>query len=491
MPSSVNLTAAPTNLLSTNGKDMRADRTSLFSNFARAGLSLLLVLLTCVVGPAQTRKAGDPNVFAFVGVSVVPLDRERVIENQTVVVRAGRIVEIGPAGKTKVPAGAAQIDGRGKFLMPGLADMHAHLFPGEGNANDLAAQQLILYLANGVTTVRNMIGAPAHVVLRERVAEGKVLGPTIITAGPPLTGKDAVSPEVAERMVASQKQAGYDFLKVHEGLKPEVYEAIVAAARKAGLPFAGHVTATVGLSRALAARQASIEHLDGYLQALVPEDSPVPPPPSQVVLGPVLEHIDERRLPALAKATRAAGVFNTPTLALFKIVVSPDDPSEFSKWPELRYVPAKMREGFARQKAGINAGEIPEAERRRYLELRDHTVKALYDAGAKLLVGPDSPQLFLVPGFGTHREMAAMAEAGLTPYAVLQAATRNAAEYLGAAGEFGTIEAGKRADLVLLDANPLQSVSNAARVAGVLVRGRWLPRAELDRMLEEIAAVNR
>jgi imidazolonepropionase-like amidohydrolase len=419
------------------------------------------------------------------------MDKERVVEKQTVVVRDGRIAEVGPAGQVKVPPGATQIDGRGKFLMPGLADMHAHLFPGDGSANDLAAQQLILYLANGVTTVRNMIGAPAHVVLRDRVREGKLLGPTIVTAGPPLTGNVAVSAEVAERIVAEQKQAGYDLLKVHEGLKPEVYEAIAAAARKAGIPFAGHVTASVGLARAIAARQATIEHLDGYLQALVPEDSPVPPPPSQVVLGPVLEHVDERRLPALARATRDAGIYNTPTLALFKIVVSADDPSEFSKWPELRYVPAKMRDGFARQKAGIKLDEVPASERRRYVELRDHVVKALYDAGAKLLVGPDSPQLFLVPGFGTHREMAAMAEAGLTPYAVLQAATRNAADYLNASAEFGTVEAGKRADLLLLDANPLQSVANASRVAGVMVRGRWLPRAELDRMLEEIAAADR
>ncbi len=205
----------------------------------------------------------------------------------------------------------------------------------------------------------------------------------------------------------------------------------------------------------------------------------------------MLEHVDERRLPALARATRDAGVYNTPTLALFKIAVSSDDPAEFAKWPELRYVPAKMREGFVKQKGGIKANEAPEAERRRYLELRNHVVKALYDAGAKLLVGPDSPQLFLVPGFGTHREMEAMVEAGLTPFAVLQAATRNAAEYLGNVGEVGTIEAGKRADLVLLDANPLQSVANTRRIAGVMVRGRWLPKAELDRMLEEIAAADR
>ena len=470
---------------------MRTDQAHYLTLLTRAGLALLLLLMTCNVGSGQVAKPAETRVVAFVGVSVVPMDKERVISNQTVVVRDGRIVEVGPAGQTKVPPGATQIDGRGKFLMPGLADMHAHLYPGDGTANDLATQQLILYLANGVTTVRNMIGAPAHVVLRDRVKEGKLLGPTVYTAGPPLTGKDAVSPEVAERIVATQKQAGYDLLKVHEGLKPEVYEAIAAAARKSGIPIAGHVTATVGLQRALAARQSSIEHLDGYLQALIPPDSPVPPTPSQVVLGPALAHIDERRLPTLARTTRDAAVYNTPTLALFKIIVSTDDPAVFSKWPELRYVPAKMREGFAKQKGGINLSEVPAAELKRYVELRDHVVKTLNDAGAKLLVGPDSPQLFLVPGFGTHREMAAMAEAGLTPYAVLQAATRNAAEYFGTQAESGTVEAGKRADLLLLDANPLQSVANTSRIAGVMVRGRWLPKAEIDRMLSEIEVANR
>ena len=394
-----------------------------------------------------------------------------------------------------MPAGALQIDGRGKYLMPGLADMHVHLFPGAGQQYDLSSQQLQLFLANGVTTIRNMIGKPEHVMLRERVAKGELLGPTIYTAGPPLLGNNVSTPEVAERVVTDQKKAGYDLLKVHEGLSPETYASIVATAKRVGIPLAGHVTATVGLKRALDAQQSSIEHLDGYLQALVADNSPVKPTPSQVVLGPVLEHIDESKLSAIAADTRKAGVWNDPTITLFKLVVSDAKPEELLKWPEMQYIPAKMREGFAKQKQSTLGNPAPASERQRFVTLRNKVLVALHAAGAKLLIGPDSPQFFLVPGFATHRELESFVEAGLSPYQAIEAATRNPAEYFAETmktqRDFGTVEVGLRADLLLLDANPLESVANVSRRVGVMVRGRWLPESELRKMLENVAALNR
>lgn len=457
----------------------------------RGCLSLLLVLVifsTLVVQGAQ-----QPAI-AFVNVNVVPFDRERILAGQTVIVREGRIAEIGPTEKTKIPTGAVQIDGRGKYLMPGLADMHVHLTAGPAQPDDLTSQQLQLFLANGVTTIRNMIGKPEHLLVRDKVAKGELLGPSIYTAGPPLLGNNVPTPEAAERAVVEQKKAGYDLLKVHEGLSPETYAAIVATAKRERIPVAGHVTATVGLTRALDASQSSIEHLDGYLQAMVPEDSPVKPTPSQVVLGPVLEHIDESKLPALAAATRKAGVWNDPTLTLFKLVVSDAKPEDYLKWPEMRYIPAKMREGFAKQKQSTLGNPPPAEQRQRYLELRNKVLAALQAAGAKLLIGPDSPQFFLVPGFATHRELQSFVEAGLSPYQALEAATRNPAEYFAefmkAPRDFGTVEVGMRADLILLGANPLQSVANLSQREGVMVRGRWLPESELRKMLENIAALN-
>jgi imidazolonepropionase-like amidohydrolase len=458
---------------------------------------MLLALCCCTTQAQQAEKekpqekAKTSQVVAFVDVNVVPMDRERVLEAQTVIVRDGRIAEIGAAAKTKVPEGALRIEGRGKYLMPGLADMHVHIPPGDGTNNDGPSQVLKLFLANGVTTIRGMAGHPTNLLVRERVAKGELVGPTIYAAGPPIHGQVAATPEAAEKIVAQQKSAGYDLLKVHEGLTPETYAAIVAAARRLSIPFAGHVTAGVGLKRALDAQQSSVEHLDGYLQSLVAENSPVPPPASQVVLGPVLAHIDESKIAPLAEATRKAGVWNDPTLTLFKLVVSYDKPEDLLKWPEMQYIPVNMRQAFAKQKAGTAGIPASAAERQRYVELRNKMVKALHAAGAKLLVGPDSPQFFLVPGFATHRELQSFVEAGLTPYAALEAATRNPAEYLKGASEFGTVEVGKRADLLLVEANPLQSVANVARRAGVMVRGRWMPQSELQKMLDEIAALHR
>lgn len=448
---------------------------------------LIALALVTVCAPARAQQP----VTAFVGVNVVPMDREAVVAGQTVLVKDGRIAQIGPSSAVTVPDGAIRIDGTGKYLVPGLSDMHGHLPPGDGSGNDAISQFLKLYLANGVTTVRGMVGSPGNLIVRDKVARGELAGPAIVAAGPPLHAGAAPTPDAGIKAVEAQKAAGYDLIKVHEGLSPETYDAITATAKRLGIKVAGHVTATVGLDRALAAGQSSIEHLDGYLQAMVRKDSPVPVTGSQVVLGPVLNYIDESRIPVLADATRKAGVWNTPTLTLFNIVVSLDAPDAFMNWPELKYVSPNLRSSFQQQKAGTAAIPGTREERLRYLDLRNRMVKALSDAGAGLLVGPDTPQLFLVPGFATHRELQSLVAAGLTPYAALRAATAGPAAYLGTSTEAGTIAPGKRADLVLVDANPLTNIGHLQQIAGVMTAGRWHARADLDRMLADLAALHR
>ncbi|HEX6250420.1 MAG TPA: amidohydrolase family protein [Gemmatimonadaceae bacterium] len=437
----------------------------------------------------------DSVTFAFVDVAVVAMDGSGAIQNQTVVVRGGRIVEVGPAASVHVPLGAIALDGRGKFLMPGLAEMHAHI-PGETAPEQLVRDIMFLYVANGVTTIRGMLGAPNQLVLRERTASGGVTGPTILVGAPSLNGQSAPDAATAARLVRAHKSAGYDFLKLHPGLQREVYDAIVTAAREVGITFAGHVSSGVGLQRTLEARQSTIDHLDGYLEASVS-----PAVHARMAAGPVpfaemVAAVEADRLRHWAGRTREAGTWNVPTMALWEAFYSSDSSDVFARRPEMRYAAPQMVNAWVRQKQNMaqtqrNQGVTADAARR-YLEMRRIALKALADSGAGILMGTDSPQMFSVPGFSLHNEIALMQAAGLTPGQVLASGTVNVARYatedLKLDGKFGAVAVGNRADLILLNANPLLDARNVARPAGVMVRGKWLAAEELQRGLEEIAS---
>jgi imidazolonepropionase-like amidohydrolase len=449
---------------------------------ALTALLLAAVPLTALAAPPPQ----EARPVVFVDVSVVPMDRERVLEHQTVVVRGGRIAEIGPSAKVKPPSDAVVVEGRGKFLMPGLAEMHGHL-PHPSQGEPVTKAFLTLFVANGVTTVRGMFGFPNHVALRDSVARRETFGPRLFVSSPALSGQSVPDPETGRRLVREHKQAGFDFLKVHEGLSKTSYDAIVATAKEVGIRFGGHIPDAVGLDGALAARQSSIEHLDGYLEALEADDSPIKNADPQTRAAKILDYLDERKIPTLAARTREAGVWNSSTMALWRTFYSTDSVEALQGRPELVYVPKPMVDQWAKQRAGQLQNPDDAKELQRVLQIRDRVLKALSDSGAKLLLGSDAPQLFSVPGFSLHREMEAMSSAGLTPYQILEAGTRNPSEYLGTLAEAGTVEVGKRADLILVDANPLADVRNVAKRSGVMVNGRWVSRAEIDKMLEGIA----
>jgi imidazolonepropionase-like amidohydrolase len=424
---------------------------------------------------------------AFVGVTVVPADRERVIENQTVIVR-DRIVAMGPAAKIAVPPEAVRIDGAGKFLMPGIAEMHAHL-PDDHQLPEAAEQMLALLVANGVTTARGVQGAPNQPALRDRVARGELLGPRLFVYGPALDGSTVKTPEDGVRLVGEYHRAGYDGLKIHEGLNLATYQAIVREAKKLKMPFAGHVPNEVGLRRALAAGQKSIEHLDGFLEALGGDDVAAEGPgrtqvsvTSYVALGSV----DEKKLADLVAATKRAGAVVTPTMAIWRTLFGDLDLAALRQLPELQYLDPRQAEGSLKY-GEARLKKLPPAEALQKLaRLRNATLAAL--AKAHLVVmGSDAPQVFSVPGFSLRHETEAMVKAGLTPWQVVEAGTVAVARYFGVEKDSGTVAVGKRADLILADANPLADVANIFRTSGVMVNGRWLPRAELDAKLAEIA----
>ena len=441
--------------------------------------------------PAQ----GASSVVAFTNVNVLPMDAERVLADQTVIVRDGRIAEVGPAARVRVPAGARRIDGRGKYLMPGLAEMHAHI-PGANAPAQVVRDIMFLYVVNGVTTIRGMLGAPNQLALRDSTASGAVLGPTIFVAAPSLNGNSAPDPATAARLVREHKAAGYDLLKLHPGLSRAVYDTIVAVATREGITWGGHVSADVGVVRAIETRQSTIDHLDGYIDAAVPEAVQARMRADAASFPEVIAAVEESRLRALAGRTRAAGIWNVPTAILWENIYSAESPDSMLARPELRYASAGQRNAWVAAKRNRIAGDasngIGADVQTRHLALRRVLLKALADSGAGLLMGTDSPQIFNVPGFALHREVRLMREAGLTPYQVVESGTRNVARYAAEAlkldGRFGTVAAGNRADLVLLDANPLADLDALTRRAGVMVRGRWLDRAEIERGLAELAA---
>ncbi|HEX2202327.1 MAG TPA: amidohydrolase family protein [Longimicrobium sp.] len=443
-------------------------------------LAALALSAAACAGPAadagvRAEAASDTAVTAFVDVTVVPMDRERALPGQTVIVRDGRIAEVGPSSRVRVPDGARRVDGRGKYLMPGLAEMHGHIPPPSASAAYTEAT-LFLYLASGITTVRGMLGAPNQLALRERAARGDLLSPTLYLAGPSFNGSSVSSPEEAERMVRAQKAEGWDLLKVHPGLTRAEYDAMARTAREVGIRFGGHVPAGVGLAHALEMGQETFDHVDGYVEHLGGGAGP----------------IDPARLADVVRRTREAGAWVVPTMALWEVLYGDPDLDSLRAYPELRYVsPQQVEQWTSTFRQRRASPQFDAAAARTLIENRMVVLRALHEGGARILMGTDAPQQFSVPGFSLHRELTRMSAAGMSPYEILSTGTRAVGEYFRAKDTFGTVAPGQRADLLLLDADPLADVGNVARIAGVMVRGRWVPKAEIDRRLEEIAASHR
>ena len=251
-----------------------------------------LTFSALLIAPILNTYSQESGVFAFQGVNVLPMDGRDVTRDQTVIVRDSRIETIGAAAETDIPQGARRIDGSGRYLVPGLTEMHAHL-PGAAERQYLE-EVLFLFVANGITTIRVMQpGDPFFLELRDDlIPDREVLGPRIYTGGPTLLGRRVESPEAARRMVFEQAEAGYDFIKMHAGLTPDQYDAAVEAAKEVGIAFAGHVAPAVGIERALAAGQASLEHLDSYVEYMLFDDVDLSETPAGFYGINVVDYVD-------------------------------------------------------------------------------------------------------------------------------------------------------------------------------------------------------
>lgn len=433
-----------------------------------------LVCIPAFAAQSETRGQKDTTVTAFVGVNVVPMDRERVLENQTVLIRGDRIDALGPAARVKVPEGARVIEARGKYLAPGLAEMHGHV-PPPSAPEEFVEDVLFLYVASGVTTVRGMLGASGQLELKERALRGELVAPNLYLAGPSFHGQSVSSPEDAARKVRQQKAEGWDLLKVHPGLSRDEYDAMARTAREVGIRFGGHVPSEVGLVQALEMGQETFDHIDGYVEHLDGSERAV----------------DADELQAIVARTRKAAAWIVPTMALWETLYGVADLETLTSYSELRYMPPGMvRQWTETHRKRLANPELDREAGRRVIDNRTRILRALHEGGVPILMGTDAPQQFSVPGFALHREFPRMTAAGMSPWDILVSGTKNVGLYFADQDEFGIVKPGNRADLILLEDNPLDDPANLQKLAGVMVRGRWLPRSEIDRRLAEIAKRN-
>jgi imidazolonepropionase-like amidohydrolase len=442
--------------------------------------------------------------LAITSVTVIDATGAPARPDMTVIVTGDRITAVGKFREVGVPEGARVVDGKGKYLIPGLWDMHVHTAD---------PSFLPLYLANGVTGVRDMHAMDPDAIfrLRKQVEEGKLPGPRIVAAGPlvdgprPFVPGSLVAANAAEgrEAVRKLKKMGADFVKVYTKLPREAYLSIADEAKKQGLPFVGHVPESVSAAEASDLGQKSIEHLGGVELAcsdsedeLRREAVAVLAKAENQAAWDLLARIGARAADSFSDNKARAlytrfvrnGTWQVPTLTVLRSFISLDDP-KFTADPRVKYMPPSFRSYWSLIKL---SPETSAGLKRRYRRATG-LVRAMHQAGVPFLAGTDTPGVPCVfPGFSLHDELAQLvAECGFTPLEALQAATRDPARFLGREKDLGTVEPGKLADLVVLDADPLADIHNTTKIAAVVMNGKLLPRNELDKMLAEVEAANK
>lgn len=458
------------------------------------GLITLFVLSACNVQTTSDSNelADNPDAIAFVNADLLSMTEDGMLSDHTIVVVDGKIAALGPSAGVKIPGGATVIDASGKFIMPGLAEMHAHIPVPQDGDDRLVKETLFLYLSRGVTTIRGMLGNPYHLELKEMIEQDSILSPRVFTSSPSLNGNTVPTPNEARKLVTQYQRDGYDFLKIHPGIPLDAFDEMAKTAREVGITFSGHVPQPVGIRHALDAQYASIDHLDGYLSGLATQEEWAELDDNIGFFGyRTVPYADASEIAVLAQKTKENGVWIVPTQSLFTRWFSPDDPAAMANEAEMKYMAARTRYQWRQSKQNaIGNEEYKKEQWEKMIDLRQQLLRALHEAEVPLLLGSDAPQVFNVPGFSLEHEMNAMKDAGLSNEVILMSGTANPARFFHQEGQFGTLQVGAAADLLLLSGNPLSDLSQTWAQEGVMVRGHWMPKEEIDARLAEIAAAH-
>ncbi|WP_411767373.1 amidohydrolase family protein [Winogradskyella sp. A3E31] len=452
----------------------------------------LILLLVFVISASCAQNQGDVSASATLisDVNIIDVASGEILRSQNVIIDSGKISQISESIK-HAELYTKKIDGKDKFLMPGLAEMHAHIpQPSETNPG-IVDETLFLYLSNGITTIRGMLGHPSHLNLREKSKNNEILAPRIYTSSPSLNGNTIKTVAEAKEKVARYENEGYDFLKIHPGIQLEVFDAAINTAKEVGIPFAGHVPVDVGVRHAMESGYASIDHIDGFLEGLVPDSENVNPNDNGFFGYNFTALADKDYMDELVIMSKEHKVWIVSTQSLFERWFAPITAEELLEEPEMKYMAKSTLDNWKSIKARYTENEaFDETQWENFNTIRRALMLKLQKDGHGMLLGSDAPQLFNVPGFSIHHEIEGMRKAGLTPLEIIQSGTLNPAVYFNATDSFGQVKEGLGADLMLLSANPLEDLSALKNLTGVMVKGQWLSKEDIDSRLAEIAEAN-
>lgn len=461
--------------------------------------SLMLFAAMLLIGCSTQKEAVDGD-HAFTHVSVLTMQSDQLLTDHTVVVEGGRIMRVAPSASLMLSDRTKVIDGHGKVLMPGLADMHIHL------SQDQKPEKLSQFLAFGVTQVRVTWGAPFMVLWRDGIRRGEMIGPDLYLSGPIIDGDPPIwpgslglqSPDEVPAMVQDHLDQGYDFVKIYNRIPLDIFDAVALEAKRRGIPFDGHVPRAVPIEHALVSGMRNFEHVYRYRDAATREGLPTKGEALSELLLKLhrgeMEYsdwIDPDKLAALAQATRMNDVWNVPTLIVNRgMDANRSERAALLDSPMMKYVHKENRSFWNPDNDFRLRDKSDEQLDVRKLHTRSfkQVVAALDKADAKIMAGSDTYNPFTFEGYSLLEEVEQLAATGMGNYRSLQAATTTPGEFLKDVDTFGSIAEGMRADMILLHGNPVEDLKHLYTRSGVMVRGQWLPQERLQEMLDAIAA---